>query len=122
MLANNSNPDSWRKTLKLISHCPVCSRDYKSEAIQLFANESEAKFVHFTCEGCHGYFIAMVMTLAKGVSTVGMITDLSFEDVQKLYKLPSISVDETIEAHQFINSPDFITAVRRDSADSAKLK
>jgi hypothetical protein len=107
MLANNGKPDSWRKTLKLISHCPVCNKDYKSEAIRLFASGSEAKFVHFTCESCRSYFIAMVMTMAKGISTVGMITDLSFQDVQKLYKKPAITIDETIEAHQFIYSQDF---------------
>lgn len=107
MLANNGKSDSWRNTLKLISQCPVCNQNYQTEAIKLFANESEAKFVHFTCHSCHSYFIAMIMTMAKGVSTVGMITDLSFTDVQKLYTLPAITVDETIEASQSINNPDF---------------
>ena len=108
MLANNSKPDSWQNTLKLISHCPVCSQSYKSEAIKLFAHQSEAKFVHFTCANCHTYFVALIMTMAKGISTVGMITDLSFSDVQKLYKLPAITIDEVIEGRQFINSLHFI--------------
>lgn len=107
MLANKGKSDSWRNTLKFISHCPVCNQDYQSEAIKLFANESEAKFVHFTCQSCHSYFIAMVMTLPKGVSTVGMITDLSFADVQKVYTLPAITIDEAIEASQIIHKPDF---------------
>lgn len=107
MLSNNGKSDSWRNTLKLISHCPVCNHNYQSEAIKLFANVSEAKFVHFTCKSCHSYFIAMVMTMAKGVSTVGMVTDLSFADVQKLYTLPAITIDEAIEASQIIDKPDF---------------
>ncbi len=113
MLPNNSKPDSWRKSLKLISQCPVCNRDYQSEAIKLFASGSEAKFVHFTCGSCQTYFVAMVMTLAKGISTVGMITDLSFQDVQKLYTMPPLTIDEMIEGRQFINSVDFITAIGR---------
>lgn len=107
MVPNNGKPDSWRKTLKLISRCPVCSHDYQSEAIRLFASGGEAKFVHFTCGSCNGYFMAMIMNISKGVSTVGMITDLSFEDLKKLHKISPLTVDETIEGYQFINSSDF---------------
>jgi|GEM_PF-1441315 hypothetical protein len=112
MLANNGKQDSWRKTLKLISHCPVCSLSYPTEAVHVFSDESEAKFVHFTCDNCHSYFMAMVMKIPKGVSTVGMVTDLSLEDVQRLYKLPSISIDEMIEGREFINKKDFILPVK----------
>ncbi len=106
MLPNNSKSDSWRKTLKLISHCPVCGRDYKSDG-KLVINKNDARFVHFTCAHCQSHFMAMVMMMPKGMSTVGMVTDLSLKDVQKLYKLSPITVDETIEAHKFINSPGF---------------
>ncbi len=109
MLPNNKKSDSWRKTLKLISHCPVCGRDYKSEAGKLFINESEARFVHFTCHHCHSHFMAMVMMVPKGTSTVGMVTDLSLKDVQKLYKMSPLTIDETIEGHKMLNNPDFIT-------------
>ena len=104
MLPNNSKSDSWRKTLKLISHCPVCGRDYKSEAGKLFINASDARFVHFTCDHCQSNFMAMVMIMSKGTSTVGMVTDLNFKDVQKFHKMPPLTIDETIEAHKFINS------------------
>ncbi|MEK7131573.1 MAG: hypothetical protein AAB797_02460 [Patescibacteria group bacterium] len=108
MLPNNSKVDSWKKTLKLISHCPVCGRDYKSDAAKLFINKSDARFVHFTCAHCQSHFMAMVMIMPKGTSTVGMVTDLSLKDVQKLYKMSPLTVDETIEAHKLINSPDFL--------------
>ena len=107
MLPNNKKSDSWRKTLKLISHCPVCGKDYKAEAGKLLKNESEARFVHFTCHHCQSNFMAMVMMMPKGTSTVGMVTDLSLKDVEKLHKMSPITVDEAIEAHKFINSPDF---------------
>ncbi len=122
MPINNKKADSWRKTLKFISHCPICNRDYKPEAAKLVdltkscrassiearrLAKSEAKFVHFTCKHCQSHFMAMVMTMPKGMSTVGMVTDLNFKDVQKLYKMSPITVDETIEAHKFINSPNF---------------
>ena len=107
MLPNNKKSDSWRKTLKLISHCPVCGKDYKAEAGKLLKNESEARFVHFTCHHCQSNFMAMVMMMPTGTSTVGMVTDLSLKDVEKLHKMSPITVDEAIEAHKMLHSPDF---------------
>ncbi|HSR89431.1 MAG TPA: hypothetical protein VLK22_03520 [Candidatus Udaeobacter sp.] len=114
MLPNDKKSDSWRKTLKLISHCPICGHDYKSKSSKLFINESEARFVHFTCDHCQSNFMAMVMMLPKGMSTVGMVTDLSLKDVEKLYKLSPITVDEAIEGHKIFNNPDFISALKRN--------
>ncbi len=107
MPANNKKADSWRKTLKLISHCPVCGCDYKANAAKLFINKDEARFFHFTCHKCQSHFMAMVMTMLKGMSTVGMVTDLNLKDVQKLYKMQPLTVDETIEGHKTLNRPDF---------------
>ncbi len=107
MLAGSKKSDAWNKNLKLISHCPVCGHNYKVETAKVFANKSKAKFVHFTCGHCQSHFMAMIMTMSKGMSTVGMVTDLSFKDVKKLHKMSPLTIDETIEAHKFINSPDF---------------
>jgi hypothetical protein len=111
MLANKKKADSWRKNLKLISHCPVCGRDYKSQAGKLFSKESDARFVHFTCRHCQSHFMAMVMMMPKGISTVGMITDLNLKDVQKLHKKLPLTVDEIIEGHKVINSPNFLKSL-----------
>jgi hypothetical protein len=110
MSAHNGKHDSWRKTVQLISHCPVCSLGYPADAIRVFSDEHETKFVHFTCPNCRTYFMAIFLPMPKGISTVGMVTDLSFEDMKKLYSLPSISVDEMIEGRQFFNK-DFILPV-----------
>lgn len=107
MLPNNKKADSWRKNLKFINHCPVCGHEYKPKASKLFIDESRAKFIHFTCDHCQSHFMAMVMTLSKGMSTVGMVTDLNLKDVEKLYKLSPITIDEAIEGHKTFNRPDF---------------
>lgn len=107
MPTSNKKADSWSKNLKLISHCPVCGRDYKSDAAKVFINQSDARFVHFTCGHCQSHFMAMVMMMPKGMSTVGMVTDLNLKDVRQLYKMSPLTIDETIEAHKFIHSPGF---------------
>ena len=112
MLEKDNQSDSWRKTLKFISNCPVCKALYNVETVKILdthshAGGAEAKFVHFFCDNCRTNFIATIMMMAKGISTVGMITDLSFDDVEKFYHLPPFTVDELIEARQFINNKNF---------------
>lgn len=116
MLEQDGKTDSWKKTLKFISNCPICKSEYKPEAIKLLQDgytgshelaQEQSKFVHFTCHNCHTNFMAMIIMVSKGISTVGMITDLNFEDAQKLQTMSPLTIDELIEARQFINSKHF---------------
>ena len=100
--------ESWREALKFINRCPICSGIYDGKEAKLFAKNDAATFVHLTCGGCASYFVAMVLVVGKGVSSVGMVTDLSFEDARRLYGAGPLSTDEMIEAHEFIEEKLFI--------------
>jgi len=106
MLTNKGKQGPWGKTLKLINQCPICSHDYKSEPANLFAHKANAQFIHITCDNCKISFMAMIMTLGKGVSTIGMITDLNFHDAKRLHECPPITIDDAIEAHELLKNPD----------------
>lgn len=106
MLTSKGKQGAWGKTLKLISQCPICSHDYKTEPAKLFANKKNAQFVHITCDSCKISFMAIIMLLGKGISTVGMVTDLNFEDAKRLYGNSPITIDQVIEAHKLFKTPD----------------
>lgn len=108
MLNNSKQPKNWQKTLSLISQCPVCSQDYDKKTEKQFLDVKNTHLVHMTCNNCQSYFLAMVMELGKGVSTIGMITDLSYEDVKRTYKTKAIRMDEVIEASQLLNKNNII--------------
>jgi transcription elongation factor Elf1 len=93
-------PEPWQQTLKLISQCPVCGQNYDNKKVELFLNKKNAQMLHITCGQCQGYFIAMVMVFGRGISTVGMVTDLSFADIKRLHTKQPIEVDEIIELNQ----------------------
>lgn len=94
--------DSWREALKFMNRCPICSNQYQVEDAQLFAENGNAKMAHLTCRTCRSFFIAMIMVAGHGVSSVGMVTDLSFSDAKRLYNTDSISIDEVILSHQLL--------------------
>ncbi len=44
----------------------------------------------------------MILVMNQGISTIGMLSDLSFEDAERLYTLPPISIDELIEGREAV--------------------
>lgn len=101
-------PDSWREALKFINRCPICSSLYDTKSAKLFSRNETATLVHLTCQNCSSFFVAMVLLMGQGVSSVGMVTDLSFEDVKRLYNTEPFSTDEIIDAHVEMQNNSFI--------------
>lgn len=100
--------ESWREALKFINRCPICSEAYNNQEAKLFAKNDTTTLVHLTCERCASYFVAMVLVVGQGVSSVGMVTDLSYEDAQKLFRAEPFTTDELIDAHELMQKNLFI--------------
>jgi hypothetical protein len=96
--------ESWKEALKFINKCPLCNTGYEAEQAALFAKHEAANLVHITCKNCRSYFMAMIVMLGQGLSSVGMITDLSFADVERLHRVEPISLDEALEGVRFIHT------------------
>jgi hypothetical protein len=111
MLPAKNGRLSWQEALKFINKCPICSAIYKPEMAKLFAESDKANLVHICCEACQGNFIAMILVLQGGISTIGMVSDLSFEDAKKLHILPNMDVDELIEGRKILNSHNFLQKI-----------
>lgn len=94
----------WEQSLKMIGACPICGKPYGPGRVKILKREQNARLTHIACASCGGYFMAMIMRLGKGTSTVGMITDLNFDDAKKLMAKAPISIDEAIEGYKFIST------------------
>ena len=103
------HPDNWREALKIISRCPICSEAYHTEEARLFAKNETASLVHITCQRCRSSFVAMIIMLGQGLSSVGMVTDLNYQDVERLHKAEPLTVDEMIEGYQHIHQATFFS-------------
>lgn len=99
--------DSWREALKFINKCPLCGHAYDSEQAQLFATSSAAHLLHLTCGTCRSYFIAMVVAFGQGLSSIGMVTDLSFADARRLYQSEPLSLDDALAGYTELHDTSF---------------
>lgn len=109
MLGNKKQAEPWQQGLKLITQCPVCGGDFETKAAKFFIKKEESQLVHITCGQCQGNFIAMIMIFGKGISTIGMVTDLSFEDVKRIYGSAPIEIDEVIEGYKYLQTCQKLT-------------
>ena len=108
MLKSEKKSSALQKTLKLINKCPICNTTYKKDSKNNSISAQNTHLVHLTCSKCHGYFLAVVLEISKGTSTVGMVTDLNFDDLQRLYTKEQITLDEVIAGCKFLKQKNLI--------------
>lgn len=85
-------PDS----LRLISYCPLCNTHYNLLAAKILEERDEAHLIHIQCKKCQSSIVALVLTNGLGVSSVGLVTDLTGEDAQKFVSSPKVSIDDVL--------------------------
>jgi len=86
----------------LITHCPVCGLRYNPLEAKVVEEVNNAHLVHIKCRHCQGSILAVIAASALGISSVGLITDLSGDDVIKFKQAEPISFDDVIAGHQFL--------------------
>ena len=88
-------------TEKLI--CPLCSYNYNLERIRVIPRSSKASDVtiHTNCGSCACELLFAVDIREGEVFLVGVVTDLTPQDVVKFQRMASIGADEVIDSHFF---------------------
>lgn len=107
--------ESWREALKFINRCPICSTNYETDRAQLFLASEAATLIHIGCPSCQSYFVAMIVMVGHGLSSVGMVTDLSFEDLTRLSQSDVLSTDEIIQGYESMNQHHFLQTLLNQS-------
>lgn len=96
------------ENLRVISTCPICNARYHSAELRVLEEKSDAQLVYIQCRKCRASVLAVVLANHLGVSSVGLVTDLSGDDVLKFRRQPVVSVDDVIDLHLQLQAVDFI--------------
>ncbi|NUM25272.1 MAG: hypothetical protein HUU49_01445 [Candidatus Buchananbacteria bacterium] len=87
-----------------ITHCPVCQMRYDPLEARILDEAENSHLVHVKCHHCQSAVLAVLLTNQLGISSIGLVTDLSSDDVMKFKSVLPVSVDDVIEAHEFLHS------------------
>ncbi len=101
--SNQSSP-FFDEGVKLISYCPLCESSYNPQEAKVLGEKEDSHLLHIQCGNCSNAIIALVLISSVGVSSVGMVTDLGFGEVNRFKDATPISTDEVIETHHLLNN------------------
>ena len=74
---------------------------------RVLGEEGETHLLHVRCRSCSNAMLALVLVTKAGVSSVGLVTDLSYDDVVRFQSSPKVSVDDVLDLHKMLENGDF---------------
>ncbi len=90
-----------------LQHCPVCHGAYPKESGEVLDKKAGANLLHLTCGKCRQTVLVLVVKTSFGLSSVGMLTDLSFADGLRLQHRGEVSEEELLAFHQLLKTNQF---------------
>jgi len=100
MMNGNKPFNFFDDSLKVISYCPTCNARHNPVEAKILAEKADAHLVYVKCRQCQSAVLAVVSVGDLGVTSIGLATDLSAEDVIKFKNHSAISCDDVIAAHK----------------------
>lgn len=88
--------------VKLISYCPLCETSYNPREARVLGEKEDSHLLHIRCGNCLNAIIALVLISSVGVSSVGLVTDLGFDEVHRFKAAPAVTTDDVIETHHLL--------------------
>jgi hypothetical protein len=96
--------------IKLISYCPLCESSYNPSSAQVLGEKDDSHLLHIRCGQCSNAIIALVLISTAGISSVGLVTDLAFDEVNRFKSEASVSTDDVIEMHHLLQNEEQLFA------------
>ncbi len=96
-LNRNQSLPSGGEGLRIISFCPLCNSHTNPLAARVLDQNAEAHLLYINCPRCGSSIVALVVTGGMGLNSVGLITDLTAEDVLRFRGVGRVTHDEVLE-------------------------
>lgn len=115
MEMRDNAPKNIFERMRVMQSCPMCNTEYKNGGVRVAQEDGGASLVHVSCSNCCGSLMAIVVESGVGVSSVGMITDMSYDDLVRFHNEAPVSADDCLHLHTLLNQPSvFINALGKD--------
>ncbi len=84
------------ENLRLISYCPLCNTQYDPLTAKMLEQKDDAHLLHIECSKCGSSIVALIMMNGLGVSSIGLITDLTSDDVLRFKEEGPVNPDDVL--------------------------
>jgi hypothetical protein len=93
----------FREQSDMIGDCPICEKNFRPEDVTTIKEQEEITLLHASCSQCQSAVVIGVVGSDLGVATsIGMLTDLSKEDIKRFTSTDKVSADDVLDFHKFL--------------------
>jgi len=103
-ITQNSSPSLLSEGLKLMRNCPICRHEYEKKSVKILFDKEISRLAHLTCGKCQAMVLTVITVSPFGLSSIGMVTDLSSTDVSKLWGRESFVEDDVLDFYNLVES------------------
>jgi len=98
---------------KLVSYCPFCQTAFSPEKATVVGESKESWLLHVICDHCTSSIVLLLLMGEVGISSFGLVTDLTERDVMRFKRSQVVSADDLVSLHQLLNGnqKEFISLV-----------
>ena len=89
--------------LTFLRQCLLCKADYKSQWLRILYERGPIHLLHATCGNCQNAVLALVSISEMGMSSLGLYTDLTAEDLKHFAKEAPITEDDVLEFSKYLH-------------------
>lgn len=90
------------ENIRVVSYCPLCNTQYHQLSARILEEKDGAHLIHIQCRKCNASIVALVLAGAMGISSIGLLTDLSSEDAIRLKHSPTVTSDDVINIYTLL--------------------
>ena len=88
---------------KFLGNCPICDRKFGDADVTPIEEEKSINTVYAECRKCESSIVLGVIKNVPGlITTVGMLTDMNFEDIGRMANMPSLTANDVLEVHKYL--------------------
>jgi len=96
------------ETLKMVSYCPLCENKYNLMEALILEEKDSASLLYIRCRFCRSAILALIMHNQMGVSSVGLVTDLSADEVLQFRHGPAVTDDDVLSLYQTLQKTNTV--------------
>lgn len=90
---------------KFLGNCPICSNKFNPSCASQIEKVESVETLYVECKTCGSSVVLGVVKNIPGlVTTIGMVTDMKEDDIERLRNMPPISSDDVLEMHKYLES------------------
>lgn len=110
---NQNKPLKYDEIEKIASYCPFCNTSFFPKKASVIGESNESWLLHVNCDHCASSIVLLLLISEVGVSSFGLVTDLTGNDVMRFKGSSGLEADDLINLYEilFLSKKDILNFI-----------